>query len=443
MEVFNYLVYFLSPLITFIVVYLYCSYKQNYWTRSGVIQLKNTSKVFGDFKNGVLFRTGPGLLFGQLYKSAPTDAPFVGIYIFHKPCLLLRDPQIIKQVLVSDFKIFTNRHFAGRQQKDSIGMTNLFGVREPAWSYLRKKLSPTLSGRGKMKQTLPFMIESAKPMMEYLSKMTGSGNLQAIDIQDVSYKFASDLIANLALGAKTDCFECPDSYYCKFLMDFFYSFKRMVALVTVFFMPELVDMIGSLFLFDSSYIRKVFWKAVESREISDEKRGDYIDEVIQLKNGQQDPVYKFEGDNVVYQCGTLLSGFESSAIATTFLLMELAKNKEYQDLARKDIKEAIAKHGWTVEAFDQMKYLGQCLSESLRLHPAVSTLDRYPTKDYQVISFNRAQLGQLHVKVAVAMILSEYELSQNSQEVKMDHRSTLTAAADGIHVEFNKLSSSD
>ncbi|KAL0808584.1 hypothetical protein ABMA28_013026 [Loxostege sticticalis] len=491
---FYYWFYFLTPLVVAYFVYLYCSYKQNYWTRRGVIQLKNTSKIFGDFKNGALFRTGPGLHFGELYREAPADAPYVGIYIFHKPGLLLRDPEIVKQVLVRDFNNFTNRHFAGRQQKDSIGMLNLFGIRDPAWSYLRRKISPTLNGQKRMNQTVPLMMESAKSMMDFLSKKTSSEKSKEIDVQDLSYKFTSDLIANVALGTKTDCFNYPDSYYCKCLMSLFYSFKRMVALVSVFFMPELVDAIGWPLLFDSSFIRKIFWKAVESREKTGERRGDYIDEVIQLKNGKQDPVYKFEGDNLVYQSGTFFSGFESSAIATTFLLMELAKDKECQDRARKDIQEAIARHGWTVKAFDEMKYLGQCLSESLRLHPTVSTLDRYPLTDYQIpntdlvlkkgtpifismyglhgdaryfedpemfkperfdsdrvvsdayIPFSigprmclGVHLGQLHVKVALSMILTEYELRQKTPDVKMDHRSTFTAAADGINVEFTKL----
>lgn len=65
--------------------------------------------------------------------------------------------------------------------------------------------------------------------------------------------------------------------------------------------------------------------------------------------------------------------------------MELAKEKEVQDKVRADIKQAIDKHGWTLEAFAEMKYLDQCISEGIRLHPSVSTVDRYTLEDYQVI----------------------------------------------------------
>lgn len=93
---------------------------------------------------------------------------------------------------------------------------------------------------------------------------------------------------------------------------------------------------------------------------------------------------EFEGDNLLYQSGTFFSGFESSSTCTSFTLMELAKHPEYQELARKDINRAIEKHGWTYEAFADMKYLEKTILESLRLHPPVSTLDRYTHQDYQV-----------------------------------------------------------
>lgn len=197
----------------FMAIYLYFKYKLHYWKIRGVKQLNNTSLIFGDFKNGILFRTAPGYHLGEIYRKAPSDAPFIGFYIFHKPCLLLKDPKLIKQILISDFEKFSNRHFAGLQQKDSIGMVNLFGLKNPGWRYLRKKITPTLT-QSKLRQILPHMIESGKPMISYLRKYLDN-KVKVIDIQDVTYKYTADLIANVALGAKTDSFNNPDSDYSK------------------------------------------------------------------------------------------------------------------------------------------------------------------------------------------------------------------------------------
>lgn len=187
-------------------------YKLSYWKQRGVESL-TSDLIFGNFKNAVLFRTAPGWHIGQLYKAARTNAPFVGFYIFHKPCLLLRDPDIIKQFMIRDFHNFCDRHFAGSKQKDSIGMKNLFGLKNPAWKYLRSKITPTLT-RGKLRQMFPLMLEIGEPMMDYLKHYpTDHDDVKLVDAQELSYKYTTDLIASIALGTKMNTFYYPNKEF--------------------------------------------------------------------------------------------------------------------------------------------------------------------------------------------------------------------------------------
>lgn len=184
----------------------------SYWKRRGVESL-TPNLIFGNFKDAVLFRSGPGLHLGDLYKMARPDAPFVGFYIFHKPCLLVRDPEIIKHFMIRDFENFSDRHFGGSNQKDSIGMKNLFGLKNPAWRYLRTKITPTLT-RGKLKQMLPLMMETAEPMMKYIKDQPANhDNVKVLDVQDLNYKYTTDLIASIALGTKVDSFYYPNEEF--------------------------------------------------------------------------------------------------------------------------------------------------------------------------------------------------------------------------------------
>lgn len=198
-----------------LIIIFYVRYKLTYWKRRGVEQLNNTDFIFGNFKEAVLFRTAPGWHMGQLYRSAKPELPYVGFYIFHKPCLLLRDPEIIKQILIRDFENFSDRHFAGSVQKDSIGMRNLFGLKNPAWKFLRTKITPTLA-RAKLKQMFPLMTEIGRPMMDYLKAQKSDKNgVKFVDAQDLNYKYATDLIANVALGTKINSFEYPNTEFSK------------------------------------------------------------------------------------------------------------------------------------------------------------------------------------------------------------------------------------
>ncbi|KAL6436828.1 hypothetical protein ACFW04_004905 [Cataglyphis niger] len=483
-------------LIVIIIVqfWIYARYKLSYWKRRGVESL-TSDLIFGNFKNAVLFRTAPGWHIGQLYKAAHTNAPFVGFYIFHKPCLLLRDPDIIKQFMIRDFHNFCDRHFAGSKQKDSIGMKNLFGLRNPAWKYLRTKITPTLT-RGKLRQMFPLMMEIGEPMMDYLKHYpTDHDDVKLVDAQELSYKYTTDLIASIALGTKMNTFHFPNEEFSTAVYEFFHGFKRMFALVAVFFIPELIDLIGTRVLVNSSFVKKIFWNAIETREKTGEKRGDFIDSLLQLKYGEQNPDYKFEGENLLYQSGTFFSGFESSSTCMSFTLLELAKHSKYQELARQDINRAIDKHGLTYEAFQNMKYLDQTIAESLRLHPPVSTIDRYTRENYKIpntdiviekgtpifislyglgadpkfwnepeeynpdrftennhitdayIPFGIGprmcvgmKVGQLHAKIVLALLLRDYEIWQTkNNEIFLDPRSTFTAAGNGINLHFRKI----
>ncbi|KAL6436832.1 hypothetical protein ACFW04_004905 [Cataglyphis niger] len=286
--------------------------------------------------------------------------------------------------MIRDFHNFCDRHFAGSKQKDSIGMKNLFGLRNPAWKYLRTKITPTLT-RGKLRQMFPLMMEIGEPMMDYLKHYpTDHDDVKLVDAQELSYKYTTDLIASIALGTKMNTFHFPNEEFSTAVYEFFHGFKRMFALVAVFFIPELIDLIGTRVLVNSSFVKKIFWNAIETREKTGEKRGDFIDSLLQLKYGEQNPDYKFEGENLLYQSGTFFSGFESSSTCMSFTLLELAKHSKYQELARQDINRAIDKHGLTYEAFQNMKYLDQTIAESLRLHPPVSTIDRYTRENYKI-----------------------------------------------------------
>ncbi|XP_036149701.1 cytochrome P450 6k1 [Monomorium pharaonis] len=488
------LIIVISMVITFfwILFGVYARFKLNYWKRRGVEYL-TPDLIFGNVKNAVLFRSPPSWHIGELHKMAPPDAPFVGFYIFHKPCLLLRDPKIIKQIMIKDFNNFTDRYFAGSHQKDSMGMKNLFGIKNPVWKYMRSKITPTLT-RSKLKNMLPLMMETTEPMIKYINDHLNNQEIvKVLDVQNIYYKCTTGVIASVALGTKVDSFYHPNEF-TDAVHRSFHGLKRMIILVIVFFIPELLRVLGTRMFFNSyDYVKKFFWTAMENREKTGEKRGDFIDSLIQIKNGEQNPVYKFEGDNLVHQAATFFSGLESSATCAAFTLMELAKNPEYQQLAREDINRAIETYGWTFEAFQNMKYLEQTIHETLRLYPSVGIVDRHTLQDYKIpnseviiekdtpiyvslfglgrdprfwdepevfnpdrfadgipdayLAFGTGhrmcigmKLAQLYAKLVLSLLLKDYEVWQVKEHTSfLNRRSTLTTAGNGIYLHFKKI----
>lgn len=102
-------VFLLLFLSTFTVAYWFVKYKYTYWKRKGFKSYPNPVFLLGHFGPAITQKMFIGELIARIYKSV--DEPFVGIYGFLWPFLLVRDPQIIRNILIKDFQYFTDRKY--------------------------------------------------------------------------------------------------------------------------------------------------------------------------------------------------------------------------------------------------------------------------------------------------------------------------------------------
>lgn len=96
---------FIIGAIVFLILLLRRTY--SYWDRKGFKTASNVSYLFGNFKRSFLMQESFAEIVEKLYRS--TNEPFIGIYTILHPVLLIRDPELIRSVLVKDFQHFTDR----------------------------------------------------------------------------------------------------------------------------------------------------------------------------------------------------------------------------------------------------------------------------------------------------------------------------------------------
>lgn len=139
------------------LIYYWASQRQNYWKHRNIPYIKSPL-LLGHFFKTVLLKENNVNAITRLYDhSNAKGKAFVGINVFHKPAILLREPELIKRVLIKDFQYFTNRHVGADPIHDPIAGLNLFQIKNPQWKDLRMKLSPIFTS-GKMKQMF-YMVE--------------------------------------------------------------------------------------------------------------------------------------------------------------------------------------------------------------------------------------------------------------------------------------------
>ncbi|KAK5645832.1 hypothetical protein RI129_004296 [Pyrocoelia pectoralis] len=357
----------------------------DYWKKRGVPYIQ-PKPFFGSLVEVALGGAHPGKYIGQYYYKF--NSPYFGFFAFKKPYLVITDPELIKTVLIRDFNSFANRHFVSDKKIDPVVSNGLFAIKNPVWRWLRQKLSPFLS-LAKIKLMVPIIQECNDCLKDYINENVG----KAVEVKEMSAKYATDVIVKCSFGINSNSFKCEDEFRLagKALMG--QSFMRSLKVFSYYYAPKLVKIFKFRFIESSAveFIRNVFLETYRKREESgvNNQRLDLINILIKMRNeGAEFDGFKLDEDNLVAQALTLFSsGFEAAASTLAFTLHELAVNPDVQHKLREEIRSVTATDkGLCFSDIQSMKYLDMAVSETMRKFPAVSFIHRECLEDYKIPS---------------------------------------------------------
>ncbi|XP_063918403.1 cytochrome P450 6k1-like [Zophobas morio] len=366
-----------------LLLILYYLYTKNYsyWESKGV-PFEKPFFLFGNFAKIIAGKQHISFRIREIYNKFNT--PYVGIYIFNQPNLIIRSPEILKRILVKDFDKFVNRKIASNENVDPISAHTLFMSQDQIWKNLRAKISPVFTS-GKMKLMLPLMKECASNLVNYVEKHSG----EVIEIGETTKKYAVDIISSCAFGVNSGCFKEENSEMFTVatrLLDFS-SFVRSFSIFSFFFAPKFVDIFRLTFAdtFASNYLINVFNTAFKERKKQKIVRHDLIDLLNNLKQNETfNDSYKFDDVKMGSQAILFFSaGNDTTSMTISFTLYELTINPEIQTRLRQEVRQTFEKHGdFTYEAVNEMKYLDMVLNETLRKYPLTTFLNRKSAAKY-------------------------------------------------------------
>jgi hypothetical protein len=156
----------------FIALYLYFTRNFNFWHKLGIPYVKPTPFV-GNLKECAFQKVNIGKQLQQIYEEH-SDKPYVGIFAFDKPVLLIRDVELVKNILIKDFQYFINHIVFLDEKLDPLFSKSLFVVKGQSWRHLRTNLTPVFSS-GKMKMMFYLVDTCGKELADYLDKASVYG----------------------------------------------------------------------------------------------------------------------------------------------------------------------------------------------------------------------------------------------------------------------------
>lgn len=344
-------VYYTFAIVTaFLAIIITClTWRFTFWKRYGFPYAKTTSS-FGGFRDFITLKKCVGEYFADIYNEAKArNLPHIGAYFFLKPVYVPTDLNIIKHILTKDFDNFMDRGVYFNLEDDPLS-GHLFSLEGEPWRVLRHKLSPTFTS-GQMKQMFPTLVECGEKFRKYTSKFFSE---EAVDIKDTLARLTTDIIGSCAFGLQCNSLENPDAEfrkYGKMLFDIdyieflrsFVNFTLPRSFLRFIHMRAIKRAVSRFFM-------RAVKETVEYREKNHINRKDFMQLLIQLKNGETaDDKSEKHGvitmDELAAQALVFfLAGFETSSTATTFALYELALNQKIQDKLREEIYTTLQKY---------------------------------------------------------------------------------------------------
>ncbi|KAJ6645703.1 putative cytochrome P450 6d5 [Pseudolycoriella hygida] len=397
--------------ILIVTVYFYVRKLFCYWQRIGVPFLQ-PKFPFGNFPNSILQKMSFSEELQNVYNNS--TEPVLGIYTTLKPSLLVRDPEIIQDILKANFSSFNHRGWYGNDKVDPMA-GNILLLNGEKWRQMRSVFSPAFQ-IGKLRAMFDVINGCGGSLQKFVGQFADTET--TVEMREVAAYFTTNVISSVAFGLDVDCFANPKSEFLKYGHMFFdASFKNIIRSNLAIMNPTLAEFLR--LRFTDKEVCDFFVETVklnlEHREKNNVSRKDFFQMLIQLRN-----TGKIQDDGIDWR------GYESASTAISFCMYELSKNPKLQERAYEEIVNVLAQHDGQIsfESMNAMKFIESCIDETLRMHPPFGVLTRKCTKNYKLPNTNAIIEEGTMIMLSVAGLQSDPKYYENPEQFSPDRFSS-------------------
>ncbi|XP_030764630.1 cytochrome P450 9e2-like [Sitophilus oryzae] len=399
-----------SAFFILFLIWYYGKRPLSYWKREKGVKQGDPCIFLGDTSQTTLQRMSLYEFVQHAYKMFPNER-YSGMYLFTKPVLLIRDPELIKLITVKDFDHFADHNIAIEADVDPLWGGNLLALKGQKWRHMRTTISPffTIS---KIKIMTGLMTNTAENFVNYFWKK--EENVVEVELKDIYTRYATDVIGSTVFGINVDSLENPKNEFYQTAYDITMKngVLKLLKLLAYILAPGLCKFFGVRLIerdiFD--YFCNIISEGMKMRKEQGLTRPDLINLFVEPRKANkpvekepdilldddmdqcsQDPHREFTNAEITTQALIFFfAGFDTVSTALCFATYELAINPIIQSKLRDEINRVWTKTKGNInyELISDMKYLDMVLSEILRKWPPAVLLDRYCTKSYTVQATN-------------------------------------------------------
>ncbi|XP_052750885.1 cytochrome P450 6B5-like [Galleria mellonella] len=413
------------------VLYLYTSRHYKYWEQRGIKHDKPLPFV-GNNIQFYLMQKSVTQIAENVYWKYPNEK-VVGFYRASMPELVIRDPDIIKRVLITDFGYFYPRGINHKTVVEPL-MRNLFFADGDLWRLLRQRMTPAFTS-GKLKAMFPLIVERAEKLQARLAKSAAAG--RSLDARDLMARYTTDFIGACGFGLDADSLNEEDSAFRKLGAKIFKFTLRdiFVGMLKEMF-PDTFKHLKYLARLEEEFIQFVR-EILKHRIANPSNRNDFIDLMLECQRkgtikGESIEKVKSDGtpeltslelDDILIAAQVFVffaAGFETSSSATSYTLHQLAYNPQVQKKVQEEIDRVLAKHDnkLSYDAIKEMEYLEWTFKEGMRMFPSLGFLIRKSARKYTFPEINLPIDEDIVVIIPVQALHNDPQYFENPDEFR-------------------------
>ncbi|XP_011869168.1 PREDICTED: cytochrome P450 9e2-like [Vollenhovia emeryi] len=359
-----------------------------YWRKKGMPYLPNSLSSFIVSSEVFLGRISFADYHQYIYNYFP-NAKYFGTNNFGTPTILIRDPELIKDVIVKDFDHFPDHLTFIDESVEPLFGKNVFALRGDRWREMRNTLSPSFTA-SKMKFMFDLISKCSHDFVNYL--VDHPELCHTIETKEAFRRYTNDVIATVAFGISVNSMKDKDNeFYTKGIQATTLTFGLLTTIKLTFLRacPGLSKLLGLTFFpaATTNFFRKVVGETIRVRKERDIVRPDMIHLLMQAQEKDSAGVPKMTLDDIVSQAFIFFfAGFDTSSTLMCFVVHELAVNREIQDRLRQEVLQHLAEGNGEIsyEALSKMSYMEMVVSETLRKYPPQVATDRLCFKKYEL-----------------------------------------------------------
>ncbi|XP_031772912.1 probable cytochrome P450 6a14 [Apis florea] len=373
---------FCGIVITLIAFYCYLTSNNNFWKNRGISGPK-PMLGFGNMKKVIFGEESLVQFLTKMYHEYKNES-MIGIFKLKTPALIIKDPDLIKTVLIKDFSKFMNRGLLPIISTEPISQ-HLFALEAKRWQPLRKHLTSGFTSN-KLKGMFYLIHECSQQLVNYVDILIRKE--ESINVREVAARFTTDVVGSCGFGVDMNSLSEKESEFRRLGKSIF---DTNVYKIIIDRIRELTPQFYNLLLYIlpldkiSPNILKLTKETIEYRIKNDIFRPDFINILLELKKHPEKIDLEITDELLAAQVFIFFTaGFETSSTMLSNALYELALNPDVQNKLREEIKEFESKNDeeWKHETVKKMNYLEKIFQETLRKYPSVPFLNREIIEDY-------------------------------------------------------------